>query len=237
MAKILLVEDDIPLANVISTWLESEHYVVDMVHTGNDALQILLNFQYDLLILDWELPDITGVSVCKNFRQKGGNTPILFLTGKSDISFKVEGLETGGDDYLCKPFEYKELGARIRSLLRRPAGLLEPELSLSGLVLDVKSRTVKVAGKEVLLTPREFGLLEFLMRHPDRAYGSKLLLDSVWPLDAALSEDTVRSCMKTLRRKITLDSGECAIKTIQGQGYMIESRPHAAGPEKEKCEP
>jgi DNA-binding response OmpR family regulator len=228
MAKILVVEDDIPLANILSTWLETQNYVVDMAYTGEDALQLLSNFQYDVLILDWELPGIAGINVCKIFRQKGGNTPILFLTGKTDISSKVEGLETGADDYLSKPFEYRELGARIRSLLRRPAGILDEVLTLAGLSLDVKSRTAVAFGRGVLLTPREFSLLEFLMRHPDRAFGSKALLDAVWPLDSALSEDTVRSCMRTLRKKISSDAGECAVRTIQSQGYLIESKPGTA---------
>ena len=224
MAKILLVEDDLALANVLSTWLETQNYVADMVHSGQDALQLLGTYQYDVIILDWDLPDTSGVDVCKSFRGKGGSTPVLFLTGRADILSKVEGLETGADDYLCKPFDYKELAARLKSLLRRPSGLISEQISMAGLLLDVKSRTVKVGTSEILLTPREFSLLEFLMRHPNRAYGSKALLDSVWPLDSALSEDTVRSCMRTLRKKITLESGECAVKTIQSQGYIIESK-------------
>ncbi len=227
MAKILLLEDDLPLANVMLTWLESQNYVVDMVHNGEDALQILSSFQYDVLVLDWDVPGISGLGVCKAFRAKGGTTPILFLTGKSDVSNKVEGLETGADDYLCKPFEYRELGARLKSLLRRPAALLDSVLTVPGLSLDVNSKTAHVNGKSVLLTPREFGLLEFLMRHPDKAYGSKALLDAVWPLESALSEDTVRSCMRTLRKKISSDAGDCAIRTIQSQGYLVSSKPQS----------
>ncbi len=230
MAKLLLVEDDIPLAKVIVAWLDTQNYVVDMVHNGEDAQQLLTNYNYDLLILDWELPDLRGISICKWFRQRGGNTPILFLTGRQDTTSKVEGLETGADDYLTKPFEYLELGARIRTLLRRPAGLHSQNATLKapGLSLNTVSRKVTVGGLEILLTPREFGLLEFLMRHPDTHFSSKALLDSVYPLDSALSEDTVRSCMRTLRKKLTVSSDQtCAIKTTRKQGYYIESETSA----------
>lgn len=223
MAKILVVEDNEEFAGILATWLESQNYVVDTVHTGEDALQLLSSFNYDLLILDWELPGIQGIGVCEKYRRRGGTTPILFLTGKSDVGSKVTGLETGADDYLSKPFEFRELSARLRSLLRRPAGLVSNVLTIRGLSLHVDSHSAEIAGKEITLTPREFSLLEFLMRHPNHAYSSKALLDSVWPLDSALSEDTVRSCMRSLRKKITVDNEECIIKTLAGYGYIIES--------------
>lgn len=223
MAKILVVEDNEEFAGILSTWLQSQNYVVDMVHNGEDALQLLSGFSYDLLILDWELPGIHGIGVCEKFRSKGGTTPILFLTGRSDINSKVAGLEIGADDYLTKPFEFRELSARVRTLLRRPAGLLSSALTIKGVTLHVDTHTVEAGGKEISLTPREFGLLEFLMRHPNHTYSSKALLDAVWPLDSALSEDTVRSCMRTLRKKITLEGQDCIIKTIAGYGYVIEN--------------
>ena len=223
MAKILLVEDDVPLAKVIATWLESQNYVVDMVHSGEDATQLLTNYKYELLILDWELPGMAGIGVCKWFRNRGGTTPILFLTGKADLNSKVEGLETGADDYLVKPFEYPELSARIRTLLRRPSGLVNSVLKVGGVILNVVSRKASIGEHVVVLTPREFGLLEFLMRHPDCPFSSRALLDAVYPLDSALSEDTVRSCMRTLRKKLTVDGVPCSVKTTRKQGYFIES--------------
>lgn len=223
MAKILLVEDDVPLAKVVGTWLETQNYVVDMVHSGEDAIQLLTNYKYDLLIFDWELPDLQGIHVCKWFRTRGGATPVLFLTGRSDLDSKVEGLETGADDYLVKPFEYPELSARIRTLLRRPSGLVNSILKAGGLSLNVVSRKVSIGEHSVVLTPREFGLLEYLMRHPNCPYSSRALLDAVYPLDSALSEDTVRSCMRTLRKKLTVDGAECAVKTTRKQGYFIAS--------------
>lgn len=223
MAKILVVEDNEEFASILGTWLESQNYVVDTVHSGEDALQLLSSFNYDLLILDWELPGIQGIGVCEKYRRRGGTSPILFLTGKSDVGSKVTGLETGADDYLPKPFEFRELAARLRSLLRRPPGLLSNVLTVQGVSLHVDSHSVSLGGKEISLTPREFSLLEFLMRHPNHAYSSKALLDSVWPLDSALSEDTVRSCMRSLRKKISVDGQECIIKTLAGYGYIIEA--------------
>ena len=223
MSKILVVEDDLEVAEVVSTWLETQGYSVEQVHNGEDAQQLLSVYQYDLLIFDWELPDVQGINVCQKFRREGGTTPILFLTGKADLESKVMGLESGADDYLIKPFHFKELLARIRTLLRRPAGLINNQLTVAGLTLDCDSHKVTIAGEEVALSPREFSLLEFLMRHQNKSFSSKALLDSVWTADSALSEDTVRSCMRTLRKKITIEGQECIIKTIAGYGYTIET--------------
>lgn len=223
MAKLLVVEDNVELASIVTTWLQAQGYVVDMVHSGEDALQLLGNFSYDCLILDWELPGIEGISVCERYRKKGGTSPILFLTGRSDIDSKVTGLEMGADDYLAKPFEFAELTARIKSLLRRPGGMVQNVLSVPGLSLRTDTHVAVVDEKEISLTPREFSLLEFLLRHQNKAYSSKALLDAVWPLDSALSEDTVRSCMRTLRKKISKGE-ECVIKTVQGYGYVIEGK-------------
>lgn len=223
MSKLLVVEDNLELAMILSTWLKAQGYVVDSVHSGEDAMQLLASFAYDLLILDWELPGIEGITVCERYRKKGGSSPILFLTGKADIDSKVTGLESGADDYLAKPFEFPELGARVKSLLRRPGGLVQNVLNVSGVSLKVDSHMAIVGDKEISLTPREFSLLEFLMRHQNKAYSSKALLDAVWPLDSALSEDTVRSCMRTLRKKISVGE-DCIIKTVQGYGYIIENK-------------
>lgn len=222
MAKLLVVEDDLEVADALATWLELQGFAVEKANTGGDALQLLATYKYDLLILDWELPDVHGINICKKFRKEGGNIPILFLTGKSDIKSKILGFETGADDYLCKPFDFQELVVRIQSLLRRPPVLLSNQLSIEGLTLFLDSHKVLVAGIEVSLTPREFRVLEFLMRHPNQAFTSKALLDSVWKSESAFSIDTVRSCMLVLRKKITV-GGECVIKTEPGYGYVIQT--------------
>lgn len=224
MSKILIVEDEENLANLLVSGLQSQLYAVDRVGSAEDALVLLATYTYDLLILDWELPGMSGYELCGKFRNQGGTSPVLFLTGKDDLGSKVSGLEQGADDYLCKPFQFVELYARVRSLLRRPATFVSTAITIKGLTLDSDAHMVEAAGKQIILTPREFALLEFLMKHPNHIWSSKALLDSVWPLESALSEDTVRSCMRTLRKKITVEGQECIISTVSGFGYVIETR-------------
>lgn len=223
MAKLLIVEDDEYFAGLLAAGLESQIYNVDMVHTGEDALMLLASYTYDLLILDWELPGIEGIEVCQKYRARGGSAPVLFLTGKSDFKSKIAGLDQGADDYLCKPVHFPELYARVRSLLRRPAAIVSKELTIKGLTLNSETHRVELEGKNVHLTPSEFRLLEFLMKHPNYGYSSKALLNAVWPLESALSEDTVRSCMRSLRKKITVEGKDCIISTVSGFGYTIET--------------
>src|SRR5690242_15662054 len=141
MPKLLVVEDDEELLRHISAWLSSEKYLVETANSGEDALQILGNFNFDVIILDWNLTGITGLEVCQKFRKSGGDTPIIFLTGESDIDHKELGLNSGADDYLTKPFNERELSARVKSLLRRSAGLLSNDLTVKGVTLDIVGRT------------------------------------------------------------------------------------------------
>lgn len=223
MAKILLVEDDYELADRIVDWLEMENHTIELAHSGEDALQLLGNFSYDLVILDWGLPGINGIETCKTYRGRGGLAHVLFLTGRDDVESKAIGLDCGADDYLTKPFDVRELSARVRAMLRRPAGVLPTTLSVPGLSLETESRTAVLGTSRVLLTQKEYALLEYLMRHPNRTFSSKALLDAVWPSDSESSEDTVRSCMKNLRKKITPKGKDCVVKTIHGSGYIVES--------------
>lgn len=223
MPKLLIVEDDQELLRHISAWLTSEKYLVESASSGEDALQMLNNFNFDVIVLDWNLSGITGLEVCQKFRKSGGTTPIIFLTGESDIDHKELGLTAGADDYLTKPFHERELSARIKSLLRRAAGLTSNDLTVKGATLDILTRNVKYGERTTRLSPRETSLLEFLMRHTNRFYSSKNLLDSVWPMDSEVSEETVRTCMKTFRHKLTeIELGDL-VKTVLRQGYCIES--------------
>jgi two-component system, OmpR family, manganese sensing response regulator len=221
MSKVLVVEDDKEFGGILVTWLVAENYTVDRVLTGEEALKLLANNKYDLLILDWGLPGMEGIAVCREFRQQGGKTPILFLTGKSDLDSKVTGFETGADGYISKPFAFPELSARMKALLRRPSDWVDNVLKIQDLSLHLDSRIAELAGQQITLTGREANLLEFLMRHPDEHYNSRTLLDAVWPLESALAENTVRQCMRTLRRKLTVGARECPIKTVTGYGYTI----------------
>lgn len=222
MPKILLVEDDQQLAEKIATALKFDHYQVEVMHNGDDALDLLRKFAFDLIILDWNLPEKTGVEICQDFRTRGGATPILFLTGRGSILDKETGFMVGGDDYLTKPFHMKELAARIRALLRRPP-VMEPEsVSAGPFVLELETYRVFIDGNPVKLLPKEFAILEYLVKHPNQPFGSKALLEAVWESDTGASEDTIRTYMKTLRRKVTPAGGECPIKTVPGYGYKLE---------------
>ena len=223
MPKILLVEDDLELSGKICEWLEFEHYSVEQCPNGADARELLKDYAYDVIIIDWGLPDKNGVEVITEYRAAGGATPILMLTGKSSISEKETGLDSGADDYLTKPFHIKELSARLKALLRRP-GVMVPETVKAGLIeLETRTYKVRVAGKAVQLLPKELALLDFMIRRPNQVFGSKELLKQVWESDSAASEDTIRTYMKTLRRKITADGAECPIKTVHGLGYKLEA--------------
>lgn len=221
MAKVLLVDDDPELTESLVSWLKLEHHTVEQVDSGEDALQLLENFKYDVIVLDWGLPKMTGVEVLRKYRSSGGITPVIFLTGRGDLSSKEIGLDTGADDYLTKPFDVRELAARIRSLLRRPSGLLPSKISVGNLVIEPETRRVFLSGNPVRLTNKEYAVLEFLVRHPNQIFGARVLMQSVWPSDSESSEDTVRACVKNLRRKIT-QADECVVKTVAGAGYTIE---------------
>jgi DNA-binding response OmpR family regulator len=223
MAKILLIEDDIELAERLKDWFTLENFMLESVATGHDALQMLSNFKFDVVVLDWGLPDITGLEVCKRYRSTGGRTPIIFLTGKGEIDSKEQGLDSGADDYLVKPFDVRELSARIRSILRRPPEMLPTELVMRGVSLELETRTMVAGDRRVHLMPKECSLLEFLMRHPNRTFSAKALLDAVWPSESDASEETVRTCMKTLRQKLNKAGREDLIKTVLGSGYVIEN--------------
>lgn len=224
MTKLLLIEDDEELSSQLTKWLDENGYLCEAAFTAEDGLQLLNSFQYDLIILDWHLPGMTGLEMCKVYRNGGGLTPILFLTGQGEIEHKESGLDSGADDYIVKPFEMRELAARIRSLLRRPTGLVVSKLSIKGLSLEVENRNVTNGAKTVRLMPTECALLEFLMRHPDRSYSTKALLDAVWTSQSEASEESVRTCMKTLRYKLMKVGKKDFIKTVLGSGYTIESK-------------
>lgn len=223
MSKLLLVEDNLELAQRLQEHLESEKYSVAAVHSGHDALQILKNFHFDIIVLDWDLPDITGLDVCKQYRKTGGTAPILFLTGHAAIDDKESGLDSGGDDYMVKPFLERELFARLRTLMRRPFDLQKENLEVSGASLNVGNRILMAGQAEIRLTPREAAVLEVLMRHPNRIFSAKALLDAAWPVSTDSFEESVRTCLKTLRHKLAkIDRGNF-IKTVLGAGYVIES--------------
>jgi DNA-binding response OmpR family regulator len=221
VSKILLVEDDKAFAEDVSVWLRKEQHVVESVATGAEALEYLTAFAYDIVILDWNLPDTNGASVCKSYRLRGGVTPVLMLTGNSDIDSKERGLDSGADDYIVKPPALRELSARIRALLRRQT-IGKSELSLGNITIVPESRKVQKDGSEVELTPREYALLEFLARHRGVVFSNEQIIDRVWKSDTEASPHAVRICVNRLRQKLFDRSSKPTLKTVYGTGYVLE---------------
>lgn len=221
MAKILLVEDDSNLAFLVKMQLEQGRHMVDHVDAGIMALSQLKLSSYELVILDWMLPDISGVDVCRQYRGSGGRTPILMLTARGAIEDKAAGLNAGCDDYLVKPFHPVELNARVQALLRRPQSYAGKVLTVRDIELDTETSRVFRAGSEIDLTAKEFSLLELLMRYPNQSFTLETILNRVWQSDSAASVDTVRTHMKTLRRKLGDSEENGLIRTKRGAGYRI----------------
>lgn len=223
MAKILLIEDDRALAAMIVDWLNTEQHVVETVENGDDGFDRISFYEYDLAIIDWELPYMSGVDILRNYRRKGGMMPVLMLTGKGTIDEKERGLDAGADDYLTKPFHVKELSARLRALLRRPPVAHKSTLSAFGIELDTISRTVIRGGVEIELVPKEFALLEFFMRHPNQVFSAEALLNRVWSSESEATVEALKSCIKRLRKKIDAEGEESILKNIHGVGYKLET--------------
>jgi DNA-binding response OmpR family regulator len=221
VAKILVVEDDVAVRATIVDWLEAEKHLVEATDNGKDALQMLQVYDYELLLLDWMLPDITGPEIVKKLRADGNQIPTIFLTGRDDLLSKTTGLDIGADDYLTKPVELLELSSRIRANLRRSGSFQLTDLTIKNVHLNASKRLVTVDGERVYLTTKEYAVLKFLMRHTNEIFGARALLDKVWQSDSDSSEGTVRVCVKTLRTKI-MRGDRCILKTVLGAGYTIE---------------
>jgi len=224
MAKILLVEDDPTVAQAVVDALEFERHLVECFFDGTEGFERLQAFPYDLAVLDWGLPGKLGVDICREYRALGGKCPILMLTGKGEIESKLEGFDSGADDYLAKPFNLRELLARVKALLRRPESVHHDVIEVRGYQLNTKIGKVSVHGREVALLAKEMALLEFLMRHQDRIFNVDDLLDRVWQSDSESSEDAVRQCVTRLRKKIDIDGEPSLITTVKGMGYKIDSK-------------
>lgn len=219
--KILLVEDDKNLAYLLKLHFKQENFLIDWVTSASQALAQLKAHTYELIVLDWMLPDLSGVEVCKQFRQTGGKTPVLMLTAKGTIEDKAMGLDSGADDYLVKPFHPKELTARTNALLRRQPNWEAKLLRAKDIELDATNKRVFKAGQEIELTAKEFAILELLMRNANHSFTLEAILDRLWQSDTQGSIDTVRTHMKTLRKKIGDNESAPIIHTKRGQGYRL----------------
>jgi two-component system OmpR family response regulator len=221
VAKILIVEDDVQLSEIVARWLTNEHHVPECVEDGEEALSRLKHYAYELVILDWHLPGMQGIDVLTSFRAAGGRTPVLMLTGKRSVEEKMQGLDGGADDYLTKPFHGKELTARVRALLRRPVDVLDNVLRVGDIELNTVTYRAHRAGVDLKLVPKEFALLQFLMRYPGRYFTAAKLLSEVWPTDSDATTDALTTCLKRLRRKIDREGEDSVIKNVHGMGYTL----------------
>ncbi|MFK8182579.1 MAG: response regulator [Phormidesmis sp.] len=222
--RVLLIEDDDALAAVLTQQLARQHYVVDRVADGESGWAYASTFEYDLIVLDWMLPQLDGLHLCQRLRQQSYGVPILLLSAKNQQGDKVKGLEAGADDYVVKPFDMAELLARIRVLLRRNLTEAEPTLTWGDLCLDQVSCQVRYQGHLVSLTAKEYALLELFLRHSHQAFSAKSLLDRMWSSDDFPSESTVRSHIRGLRQKLKqVGAAADLIETVHGLGYRLKS--------------
>lgn len=225
--KLLVVEDEHKIANAIRKGLAQEGYAVDVVYDGDQGLASASAGGYDVIILDRMLPgSVDGTDICRNLRQDDNHTPILMLTAKSQVADRVSGLDSGADDYLVKPFAFEELLARVRALLRRPHEGVTPLLQVQDLTLDPATFEVNRKDKRIFLSKREFALLEYLMRNPDRILTKQNIIDHVWDFDADVLPNTVEVYMGYLRQKIDKPfKKQPLIHTSRGFGYYIGDKP------------
>lgn len=221
MAKILVVEDDQALASMMQKWLQFEHHTVEAVHDGQQGLENLKFYKYDAVILDWDLPRMSGPEVCKQFRASGGTSPVIMLTGKNAVDDKITGLESGADDYLTKPFNMKELSARLRAVMRRPTEYKGDVLTSGDIVLDAKQMRVTRGGQDVGLSQAEFALLQFLMRNHTQVFSPEALLDRIWHSSSDVSPAAIRTHIKNVRKKLDVDGADSIIRNVHGVGYCF----------------
>jgi YD repeat-containing protein len=219
--RILVVEDDRRLADVLRRGLSEEGYAVDLCANGDDALLQATMTAYDAIVLDLMLPGKDGMAVCRELRAAGIKTPLLMLTARDALDDVVTGLQAGADDYLTKPFAFRELSARLQSLIRRAAGAASPQLQVGDLVLDLGSREVRRAGQRIALTNREYQVLEYLMHNRGRVVSRTMIEEHVWGYDYDGFSNTVDVHITRLRRKLDRPGEPSLIETLRGAGYRL----------------
>lgn len=221
--RILTVEDDNDLSEALATTLQEEGFAVDVANDGQEGNFLCQNEAYDLVILDWRLPLMDGITILRNFRQKNTKTPVLILTGKNAEEDKVEGLNAGADDYLTKPFSIKELKARVLALIRRSHKEPELILKVADLELDPRTHEVKRGSRVLSLSPKEFAILEYLMSHKDEVVTRTTLLEHVWDYNFDGISNVVDVFMSYLRKKVDNGQKQKLIQTIHGVGFKISA--------------
>jgi DNA-binding response OmpR family regulator len=219
---VLVVEDERRLAQLVRRVLEEEGHTVDVAYDGEEGLQMALEGTHDVIVLDIMLPEINGLDVCKSIRANRVDTPVLLLTALDSVDDRVRGLDAGADDYLPKPFAFQELMARLRALSRRRVQPRDPqELNVDDLTLDLRRRRAQRDGRTIELSPKEFSLLEFLMRNQGRVVTRTQILDHLWGYDFATDSNLVDVYVAYLRRKVDKDTSNKLIRTVRGVGYAL----------------
>jgi len=219
--RILLIEDEKEIIEFLKSALEAECFAVDIANDGEKGSFLATTNDYDVIILDLNMPKKHGLQICKEVREGGKNTPIIILSVQSEVSDKVELLDAGADDFLTKPFSFDELLGRIKAILRRPPKIESEILRIDDLALDLKKQTVKRGNKNVYLTRKEFAFLEYLARNRGNVMSRAMIMEHVWDMNADPFSNTIESHIMNLRKKIDCPGEKKLIQTIPGRGYKI----------------
>jgi DNA-binding response OmpR family regulator len=219
--RILITEDEKDLADALARGLRQQGYAADIASDGEEAMMMTEVNNYDIIILDLNLPKIDGVEVCQRIRAAGSPVGILMLTARSSLDDRVNGLDQGADDYLVKPFHFPELLARVRAILRREGETRDPILRIGDLVLDPNAIKGYYRGSEIVFTTKEFAILEYLMRNAGRVISQEELLEHVWNEDANMFTQTVKVHIKNIRSKLNTAGAGDLISTVKGRGYLL----------------
>jgi DNA-binding response OmpR family regulator len=221
--KILVVEDDRTVGQYVKRGLEEQRYHADLVDDGMEGLRLASGGRYDLIVLDLRLPEMNGLEVLRTLRDRGNTTPVLVLTAQDAVDFKVQALRSGADDYVTKPFAFEELLARVEALGRRPKEIRSPVLRVGDLELDTESREVKRSGERIELTPKEYTVLEYLMRHTGRVMSRTLITEYAWDYHFDPGTNIVDVVINRLRKKVDSGQPQKLVHTVRGVGYVVKA--------------
>jgi len=221
--KILVVEDDRTVGQYVKRGLEEQRYHADLVDDGMEGLRLASGGRYDLIVLDLRLPEMNGLEVLRTLRDRGNTTPVLVLTAQDAVDFKVQALRSGADDYVTKPFAFEELLARVEALGRRPKEIRSPVLKVGDLELDGETREVRRGGERIELTPKEYTVLEYLMRHAGRVMSRTLITEYAWDYHFDPGTNIVDVVINRLRKKVDTGHAHKLVHTVRGVGYVVKA--------------
>jgi two-component system OmpR family response regulator len=221
--KILVVEDDRTVGQYVKRGLEEQRYQADLVDDGMDGLRLASGGRYDIIVLDLRLPGMNGFEMLRTLRDRGNTTPVLVLTAQDSVDFKVQALRAGADDYVTKPFAFEELLARVEALSRRPKEIRDPVLRVGDLELDIATREVRRAGEKIELTPKEYTVLEYLMRHTGRVMSRTLITEYAWDYHFDPGTNIVDVVINRLRKKVDSAHQQKLVHTVRGVGYVVRA--------------